>query len=138
MQKGTTMTSIKHPISSGLLLTACCLLLCSGCNSQSAGSDGDLVKCARLIVGENAKLTKQLAERDARIQQLEERLKVVEAENAEHAALSKDTETLMQSLVDLSTKSEAAVEQLTAENESLKQQLQQFQQTLQPPQPQPN
>jgi DNA uptake protein ComE-like DNA-binding protein len=95
-----------------------------GCGRSSAQSPDDQIARARLISVENTRIKKELAEKDARIQDLEKRVEALETENNEFKKDAKNIETLMQSLMELSTKSEQSNEQLLAENQALKEELQ--------------
>jgi septal ring factor EnvC (AmiA/AmiB activator) len=113
------------PFTFYILSSAFCLLpFLSGCSRSSAQSPDDMISKARLISVENTRLKKELADKDAQIQDLEKRVEALETENNEFKKDAKDIETLMQSLMELSTKSEQYNEQLMAENQALKDQLQ--------------
>lgn len=95
-----------------VLMSAAAFFL-AGCNSAS-GSD---VAKARLVAVENRKLTQQIQEKDQRIAQLEAELAKLKAETkAQIEQLNEATNDILEPLM-------THVQELQAENEQLKKQL---------------
>ena len=100
-----------------VLLTAVLgTLVLAGCQKSDAGQ----IRKARLIANENIQLKKQLAEKDAQIQDLKKQIEKIEAEKAK--ADEKFGSTTIKTLRMLA-ETEERNQALTEENEKLKEEI---------------
>lgn len=91
-------------------------LLLAGCQK----SDASQIRKARLIANENLKLKKQLAEKDAQIQDLKKQIEQIEAEKAKaDEEFGSTTIKTLQMVAETEDRNQA----LTLENEKLKEEL---------------
>ena len=105
-----------------VFLTVTALL--GGCGG-SAGSESAQIKRARMVGNENLKLNKQLNDKEQEIKDLEQKIVDMEAENAKAVQDCGDTNF---KLLQLFAESEKRLEQLTVENQTLKEELQKLKQ----------
>lgn len=83
------------------------LCLLAGCGAQSSQSSPDLVRRAQIVGNENIQLKKTLAEKDARIADLNKQLDAAKAENDRIQEQHGESYTkLLQILTDCQTKLE--------------------------------
>ena len=90
-----------------------------GCGG-SAKSDSAQISRARMVGNENLKLKKQIDDKDEQIKDLEQKIADMEAENAK--ALEECGDANFKILL-LMAESEKRVEELTVENQTLKEEL---------------
>ena len=95
------------------------MALLSGC-SGSATSESAQISRARMVGNENLKLKKQLADKDLQIKDLKKKNSDLEAEKAKIIQDSGDTNIKVMRIV---AETEKRNQELTAENQTLKEQL---------------
>jgi len=97
------------------------IAILGGCGGSS-GSDSAQIGRARMVGNENLKLKKQLDEKDLEIKDLEQKIADMEAENAK---AMQDCGDANLKIMQLMAEAEQHVQELTAENQTLKDQLKQ-------------
>lgn len=91
-------------------------LILAGCQKSDAGQ----IRKARVVANENIQLKKQLAEKEARIQDLKKQIEEIEAEKAKaDEEFGSTTIKTLQMVAETEERNQA----LTAENEKLKEEL---------------